>query len=127
MPDPGHQEQEIGGQQDGPAGQVHDVPAQDLDAALPEYCRLCSPEDCCGGALLIPQAPREEFTPPLRPHDPRCPECHGRDRYDDWCRTCGAEAIDVPRNQECMWCTVDGCGGHALCKHDNPVEESEWD
>lgn len=52
MPDPGHQEQERGGKQDAPAGQVRDVSAQELDAALPEYCRLCSPEDCCGGALL---------------------------------------------------------------------------
>ncbi|GGB80393.1 hypothetical protein [Deinococcus soli (ex Cha et al. 2016)] len=69
---------------------------------------------------------RDDFTPPLRPHDPRCPECRGRDR-DTYCRTCGGEAVDRPRNQECFYCTVDGCGGHPLCKYDDPEGEGGWD
>lgn len=64
---------------------------------------------------------RDDFTPPLRPHDPRCPECRGWDR-ETYCYTCGAEGIDRPRNQECFYCTVDGCGGGPLCKY----EREEW-
>ena len=68
----------------------------------------------------MPRANRDDFNPPLRMGDPRCPECHGRDRYDTWCRTCGAEAIDLPRNQECPFCTADGCGGGPSCPDENP-------
>lgn len=56
----------------------------------------------------------------LKPGDPWCPECHGRDLYAHECYTCGAEAIDLPRNQECPGCTVDGCGGGNFCKWEQP-------
>lgn len=68
----------------------------------------------------MPRANRDDFNPPLQMGDPHCPECHGRDRYDTWCRTCGAEAIDLPRNQECPFCTADGCGGGPSCPDENP-------
>lgn len=67
-----------------------------------------------------------DFTPPLRPHDPRCPECHGRDLYDHECWTCGGEAIDLPRNRECQMCTLDGCGGGDHCPKENPDLPRSW-